>query len=44
MGEGSAFADAIANFAVAYAEQNERDYEAMIAAERDNRIQAKREE
>jgi len=44
MGESSTFADAIADFAVTYAEQNERDYEAMVAAERDGRIQAEREE
>lgn len=44
MGEESAFADAIADFAVGYADQNERDYEAMVVAERDGRIQAQREE
>ena len=44
MGESATFADAIADFAVAYAEQNERDYKAMVAAERDGRIQAHREE
>lgn len=44
MGEDATFADAIANFAVAYAEQNERDYDAMVEAERDGRIQAERED
>lgn len=44
MGEDSAFADALATFAVAYAEQNERDYETMIAAERDGLIEVEREE
>ena len=44
MGESSTFADAIADFAVAYAKQNKRDYEAMVTAERDGRIQAEREE
>ena len=44
MGESATFANAVADFAVAYAEQNERDYKAMVAAERDGRIQAHREE
>lgn len=44
MGEDTNFAGVIADFAVAYADQNERDYEAMVTAERDGRIQAIREE
>ena len=31
MGESSGFADAIAEFSLTYAEQNDRDYEAMVA-------------
>jgi len=44
MGESATFADAIADFAVAYAEQNERDYQAMVTADLSGRIQAHREE
>jgi uncharacterized protein (DUF2252 family) len=44
MGKGSAFEDAIAKFSVAYARQNEQDYEALVAAVRDGRIQAQTEE
>ena len=44
MGEDANFASALADFAVAYADQNERDYKAMVTAERDGRIQAQREE
>jgi uncharacterized protein (DUF2252 family) len=38
LGGGSAFDEAIADFAEAYADQNERDYEAMRAAVDDGRI------
>lgn len=44
MGENTAFADAIATFAATYVEQNERDYEALITAERDGLIDVEREE
>ena len=44
MGEDANFASALADFALAYADQNERDYKAMVTAERDGRIQAQREE
>jgi uncharacterized protein (DUF2252 family) len=44
MGKGSAFEDAMAKFAVAYAKQNEKDYQALVTAVRDGRIQAQTEE
>lgn len=40
MGKSGAFANALADFAVAYADQNERDYAALVTAVRDGRIQA----
>ena len=40
MGKGSAFEDALSAFAVAYADQNERDYTKFIAAIRAGRIEA----
>lgn len=40
MGKSGAFTNALADFAVAYADQNERDYEAMVTAVREGRIQA----
>jgi hypothetical protein len=40
MGKGEAFEDAIAAFAVAYADQNERDYARFLAAIRSGRIEA----
>nr|WP_294543344.1 DUF2252 domain-containing protein [uncultured Rhodopila sp.] len=40
MGSSSAFDDAITEFAVEYADQNERDYRAFIRAVREGRIQA----
>jgi len=43
MGQSSAFEDAMADFGVAYADQNERDYTALVAAVRDGRIEAKAE-
>ena len=38
LGGGTPFDEAIADFAEAYADQNERDYEAMMAAVKDGRI------
>jgi uncharacterized protein (DUF2252 family) len=40
MGKSDAFEDAIADFAVAYADQTERDHEALDAAVRGGRLQA----
>ena len=40
MGRSEAFEDAMSSFAVAYADQNERDYAKLIAAIRAGRIQA----
>ena len=40
IGTGSAFADAIAIFAEAYADQNERDYAALVAAVDTGRLKA----
>jgi hypothetical protein len=44
MGKSNAFEDALADFAVAYSKQNERDYQALVTAVRDGRIQAQTEE
>jgi len=41
LGKGSNFDRAIADFAVAYADQNERDYETFAAAVRSGRLEAK---
>jgi hypothetical protein len=41
MGKSSAFEDAIANFSVAYADQNERDHAALLKAIRSGRIEAR---
>jgi uncharacterized protein (DUF2252 family) len=38
---GARFADAIDEFAIAYADQNQRDYEALVAAARSGRIVAR---
>jgi Uncharacterized protein conserved in bacteria (DUF2252) len=38
LGKSDAFDRAIADFAVAYADQNERDYEAFAAAVREGRL------
>jgi uncharacterized protein (DUF2252 family) len=43
MGKGSAFEDALAEFSVAYADQNERDHAALVAAVRSGRIEAQLE-
>lgn len=40
MGTSSAFEDALADFSVAYADQNERDYDALVAAVRSGKIEA----
>ena len=44
MGKNNKFEDALADFAVAYAKQNEQDYQALVTAVRDGRIQAQTEE
>ncbi|UPY38310.1 DUF2252 domain-containing protein [Sediminicoccus sp. KRV36] len=43
LGDGEAFEDAMADFAVTYADQAERDHEAMIAAVRAGRIETRSE-
>jgi uncharacterized protein (DUF2252 family) len=40
LGKSSAFEDAIADFAVRYADQNQRDYDALLVAIKEGRIQA----
>lgn len=40
MGKSTAFEDALADFSVAYADQNERDHAALVAAVRDGAIEA----
>lgn len=40
MGKSAAFEDALADFSVAYANQNERDHAALVAAVRNGRIEA----
>jgi hypothetical protein len=40
MGKSAAFEDALADFGVAYAEQNERDHAALMAAIRSGRLDA----
>jgi hypothetical protein len=40
MGKSTAFEDALAGFSVAYANQNERDHAALLAAIRSGRIEA----
>jgi uncharacterized protein (DUF2252 family) len=44
LGKGEALDEALAEFAVAYADQNEQDYEALVKAERSGRISALFEE
>jgi hypothetical protein len=41
MGKRIVFDEAVADFAVAYADQNERDHEALVRAVRAGRIEAK---
>ena len=38
LGRGDAFDRAIAEFSEAYADQNERDYDALVQADKDGRI------
>jgi len=40
LGKGGSFDQALAEFAVAYADQNERDYQALVVAVKDNRVKA----
>ena len=40
LGKSAAFDEAVADFAVAYADQNERDHAALVAAVRDGRLEA----
>jgi uncharacterized protein (DUF2252 family) len=40
MGKSTAFEDAVADFSVAYADQNERDHAALVAAVREGRVEA----
>jgi uncharacterized protein (DUF2252 family) len=42
MGKSATFEDALADFAIAYADQNERDYSAFLAAARSERITAQK--
>jgi len=42
VGTGKRFAEAIEEFALAYADQNERDHQALLAAERDGRVKVER--
>lgn len=44
LGKGEQFDEAMADFAIAYADQTEADYDALVAAERSGRIRAIREE
>jgi hypothetical protein len=43
MGQSAAFEDALADFSVAYADQNERDHAALVAAVRNGKIEAQME-
>jgi len=40
LGKGDVIDNSLADFAVAYADQNERDYQALVAAVKDNRVKA----
>ena len=40
LGKSDAFDQAIAEFSVAYADQNERDYQVLVAAVKSGRIKA----
>ena len=42
LGKNDSFAEAVATFAVAYADQNQADYEATLQAEADGRIEVTR--
>jgi uncharacterized protein (DUF2252 family) len=41
LGKSTAFADAVTDFSVAYADQNERDHAALVAAVRTGRVEAR---
>jgi Uncharacterized protein conserved in bacteria (DUF2252) len=43
MGKSTAFEDALADFSVAYADQNERDHAALVAAVRNGKLEAQME-
>ena len=43
MGKSAAFEDALADFSVRYAEQNEQDHAALVRAVREGRIAARTE-
>jgi hypothetical protein len=43
LGKGDRFDEAVAEFAVAYADQNERDYQVFAEAARGGRIQVRLE-
>jgi thiamine monophosphate kinase len=43
LGKSTAFEDALADFGVAYADQNERDHAALLQAIRDGRVEARAE-
>jgi len=43
MGKSTTFEDALADFSEAYADQNERDHAALVAAVRSGRIEARTE-
>ena len=42
LGTSDTFDQAIADFSETYADQNERDYDALVAAEADNRVSVRR--
>jgi len=44
MGKSTAFDEALTDFSVAYADQNERDHDALLEAIRDGRVEANMEE
>jgi predicted alpha/beta hydrolase len=44
LGRGETMDRALADFAAAYADQNERDYEALMAAVADGRVKVERED
>ena len=44
MGQSEAFEEALADFSLAYADQNERDYAALLDAIRSSRVEARMEE
>ena len=44
MGKSTVFEEAVADFSVAYADQNERDHAALVAAVHDGRVEARQVE